>query len=149
MKSELATQAKERAAEFQRKHRIGLFTLLFTDIVSSTELKQRFGDARAVQLIQQHHAVVRQTLAQFDQAQEIETAGDSFLLVFAKPSDAVKFSLVLDVGLRALRQETGAPIADRVGIHVGEVFVQEQEDSTKLFGSQVDLCARVMSLGTA
>jgi serine/threonine protein kinase/class 3 adenylate cyclase len=138
-----------RVQEFQRKHRLGLLTLVFTDIVGSTQLKQQHGDARAVELIQQHHAAVREVLVQFGQAEEIETAGDSFLLVFARPSDAVRFSLLIQAQLRALTQESCKPVFDRIGIHVGEVFIQQQEHSTKLFGSQVDLCARVMSLGTA
>jgi serine/threonine protein kinase/class 3 adenylate cyclase/tetratricopeptide (TPR) repeat protein len=138
-----------RFEAFQRKHRLGLLTLIFTDIVGSTQLKQQYGDTRAVELIQRHHAVIRQILSRFEQAEEIETAGDSFLLVFGRPSDAVKFSLLMQARLRQLAQDIGAAIFDRIGIHVGEVFIQEQEESIKLFGSQVDVCARVMSLGTA
>jgi serine/threonine protein kinase/class 3 adenylate cyclase len=138
-----------RVEEFQRKHRLALLTLVFTDVVGSTQLKQEHDDTRAVDLIQRHHAVVREGLVQFPQAEEIETAGDSFLLVFARPSDAVRFSLLVQSRLRTLAEQSGARVFDRIGIHVGEVFVQEQADSTKLFGSQVDLCARVMSLGAA
>jgi serine/threonine protein kinase/class 3 adenylate cyclase/tetratricopeptide (TPR) repeat protein len=123
--------------------------MVFTDIVDSVALKQRYGDARAVELIQQHHALVRATLAEVRQAEEIETAGDSFLLVFARPSDAVGCALLLRARLRDLATRTQAEVFDRVGIHVGEVFVQEQEGALKLFGSQLDLCARVMSLGQA
>jgi class 3 adenylate cyclase/tetratricopeptide (TPR) repeat protein/TolB-like protein/tRNA A-37 threonylcarbamoyl transferase component Bud32 len=112
-------------------------------------LKQRYGDARAVELIQQHHVIVRATLSEARQAEEIETAGDSFLLVFARPSDAVGCALLLRARLRELASRTQAEVFDRVGIHVGEVFVQEQEGALKLFGSQLDLCARVMSLGQA
>jgi class 3 adenylate cyclase len=41
-----------RFEAFQRKHRLGLLTLVFTDIVGSTQLKQQYGDTRAVELIQ-------------------------------------------------------------------------------------------------
>ncbi len=52
-------------------------------------MKQRLGDKAGAALIQQQRALVRQLLATFPGAEEIETAGDSFLLSFPKPSDAV------------------------------------------------------------
>jgi class 3 adenylate cyclase len=95
MNPPIAPDPRARVEEFRRKHRIGLVTLLFTDIVGSTKLKQVLGDHEAISLIQRHHAIVREILAGFPEGQEIETAGDSFFLVFAKPSDAAKFSLLL------------------------------------------------------
>lgn len=53
-----------RVEEFTRKHRLGLLTLLLTDLVGSTKLKQDFGDRPAVNLIQRHRAVLREILAQ-------------------------------------------------------------------------------------
>jgi len=53
-------------------------------------------------VIQRHHAVIREILGQFSEGEEIETAGDSFFIVFTKPSDAVKFSLLVQARLRAL-----------------------------------------------
>jgi class 3 adenylate cyclase/tRNA A-37 threonylcarbamoyl transferase component Bud32 len=129
-----------------------LLTLLFTDIVDSTRLKQSLGDREAVIVIQRHHAVIREILAQFDEGEEIETAGDSFFIVFTKPSDAVKFSLLVQAGLRMLSAEVGRPVFDRIGIHVGEVWIEEHEGVGKtqdLYGLQVDTCARVQSLGQA
>jgi class 3 adenylate cyclase/CHASE2 domain-containing sensor protein/tRNA A-37 threonylcarbamoyl transferase component Bud32 len=127
-------------------------TLLFTDIVGSTQLKQRLGDAHAVTLIQQHHSTLRAILSQFSEGEEIDTAGDSFFIAFTKPSDAVKFALLLQAQNRALAGETGTAVRDRIGIHVGEVFMDEQATDggrRHLFGLQVDTCARVMSLGDA
>jgi serine/threonine protein kinase len=91
----IAPDRRARVEEFQRRHRLGLVTLLFTDIIGSTGLKQALGDEEAGSLIQRHHALVREILARFSEGQEIETAGDSFFLVFARPSDAVNFSLLL------------------------------------------------------
>lgn len=125
----------------------GLLTLLFTDLVGSTRLKQNFGDRDAVALIDAHHALVRLFLAQFDSGEEIKTAGDSFFLVFGKPSDAVKFSLLLLASLREFNQQRKTELRDRVGIHLGEVVVQHSDSKGKdLHGLQVDICARVMSL---
>jgi tetratricopeptide (TPR) repeat protein/class 3 adenylate cyclase len=119
-------------------------TVVFTDIVASTDLKQMLGDLAAQALIKAHHDRVREILSGFPDAQEIETAGDSFLLVFASPADAVSFALRLQAALRA--QSRGqAAVRDRIGIHVGKVLVEEGG----LFGVDVDTCARIMSLGGA
>ena len=92
---------------------------------------------------------MRQLLAAFHGAEEIETAGDSFLLSFPKPSDAVRFALVLQGRLRGLNQRQPVPLEDRVGIHLGEVVIEQHEAGHKpkdLYGLQIDTCARVMSL---
>lgn len=126
-----------------------LAAILFTDIVGSTQLKHELGDREAVARIKRHHALIRQILSGFKEGEEIETAGDSFLIVFSKPSDAVKFALMVQSRVRALVQE-GHPISDRIGIHVGEVFIEGQSSSgghKALSGIHVDTCARVMSLG--
>ena len=127
----------------------GLVTLLFTDIVSSTALKQRLGDKAGAALIQEQRALVRQLLTTYPGAEEIETAGDSFLLSFSKPSDAVRFALVLQRRLRGLNREDATPLQERIGIHLGEVVIEEHATGVKpkdLYGIQIDTCARVMSL---
>ena len=87
------TNQPRQIAAFGQKHRTGLVTLVFTDLVGSTELKQRHGDATALGLIEHHHAVVRDLLRSIAGAEEISTADDSFFLAFARPSDAVRFGL--------------------------------------------------------
>jgi WD40 repeat protein/serine/threonine protein kinase/class 3 adenylate cyclase len=130
-----------------RGHRTGLVTLLFTDIVGSTQLKQTLGDREAVGRIQRHHALVRELLRAFPDAQEMSTAGDSFFLVFARPSDAVRFALQLQQRLR--EQGAGDPhaVRDRIGVHLGEVVLEAGEGKPRdLYGLHVDTAARVMSL---
>lgn len=141
---------RDRIKDFLQRHRIGLLTLVFTDLVGSTDLKRVLGDGTAVALMQRHHALLRELLAEFDEAEEIKTAGDSFFLTFTKPSDAVCFALRLQSRLRALAAETGVALKDRVGLHVGEVFIEERGEAAgrkDLFGIQVDTCARVTALG--
>jgi WD40 repeat protein/class 3 adenylate cyclase/tRNA A-37 threonylcarbamoyl transferase component Bud32 len=143
---------RDRVEAFRRKHRTGLLTLVFTDIIGSTKLKQSLGDRAAVALIQEHHEAVREILTRFNEGEEIATAGDSFFIVFTKPSDAVRFSLFIQARLRLLAAKTGHSILDRIGIHVGEVWIEERPDARKpkdLYGIQVDSCARVASLGGA
>ena len=147
---EAALEMRDKVAAFQRKHRVGLLTMLFTDMVGSTKLKQQLGDQEAVGMMQQHHSLVRNILGQFPDGEEISTAGDSFFIVFAKPSDAAKFAVLLQNKLRDLAASVTVPLADRIGIHVGEVMIEERAGSYKpkdLYGLQVDISARVMSLG--
>jgi len=148
----VAAEDRARVEEFRRKHRTGLLTLVFTDIVGSTRIKQALGDRDGVALIQNHQAKVRELLGQFHECEGISTAGDSFFLVFVKPSDAVRFALLLQNQLRALGPNTVPAIRDRIGIHIGEVVIEEREGTAKprdLYGLQVDTCARVMSLAQA
>src|ERR1051326_619972 len=176
----LATEHRAKIAAFQRKHRTAVLTLVFTDIVGSTKLKQDLGDLKAVALIQDHHALFRELLGRFPEAEEVDNAGDSFFVIFARPSDAARFALSWQSRLRRLNAERGhscahgvktgvavpisepvrekdaaadkavrTPILDRIGIHLGEVVVEERPNSAKpkdLYGLQVDTAARVMSL---
>lgn len=145
----IANEQRVKVEEFQRRHHVALLTLVFTDLVGSTKLKQNLGEAKGVALIQEHKTLVREALTAFEEAEEIETAGDSFFIVFTKPSDALKFSLLLQARLRTFNTGAGCTIVDRVGINVGEVFIERREGvgkSKDLYGIQVDVCARVMSL---
>jgi class 3 adenylate cyclase len=135
--------------DFQSRHRAGLMTLVFTDLAGSTKLKNDLGDSLAGAILSKHHSCVRELLKAFPEAREISTAGDSFFLVFDSPSNAVLFSVQLHKRLRQLSEQVGHSIRDRVGIHVGEVFVEHGKVEGKVqnfSGIQVDTCARVMSL---
>jgi serine/threonine-protein kinase len=139
----------EQIAALFQKHRTGLVTLVFTDLVDSTALFSRLGDQTGATFMQRRRQLIRETLRSLPEAEEIETAGDSFLLVFAKPSDAVRFALQTQCRLRAFSHEAGLPVQERIGIHLGEVVIAENETEAKakdLYGIQLTTCARVMSL---
>ncbi len=59
-----STEQRAKAEAFGRQHLTGLVTLLFTDMVDSTALKQRLGDHKAFELFQKHHQLVRDCRAQ-------------------------------------------------------------------------------------
>lgn len=152
MTPESAAPKSERVTVLFRKHRTSLVTLVFTDIVESTQLKSTLGDQAGAAFIQQHRALVRELLRQVPGGDEIETAGDSFLLVFSKPSAAVTFALLLQHQQRESSKRSGHSVPLRVGIHLGEVVIEEHETGRKpkdLYGIQLDTCARVMSLAKA
>jgi len=129
---------------YVQKHCYGLVTLVFTDLVDCTKMKDELGDLKGVHLVQAHHQIVREILRTCEGAEEIKTAGDSFLIAFPKPSDAVRFSVLLQAELAAFSGTSEWPIRDRVGIHVGEVMIEGEMDD--VYGLQVDACARIMSL---
>lgn len=143
-------EQRQRIEAFQRTHPHGLATLFFSDLAGSTRLKQQLGDLRALDSIRTHHAIFREVLARFPDGEEVSTAGDSFFLVFATPSDAVRFALLVQSRTRALPAEGGCTLRDRIGIHVGEVFIETEAHAGKakdFSGIQVDTCARIMALG--
>jgi len=141
--------SSEQVAAFFRKHRTGLVALVFTDLVDSTALLNQLGDQAGASFLRQRREIIRDTLRALPEAEEIETAGDSFLLVFSKPSDAVRFALLTQARLRAFSAESRLSVQERMGIHLGEVVISEHETEVKakdLYGLQLATCARVMSL---
>jgi class 3 adenylate cyclase len=69
--------------------------VLFKDIAGALQLQQMLDDKVAVKVIQEHQELVRGPLNRPDDGEEIETAGDSFLLIFRRESRAVHFALSL------------------------------------------------------
>ena len=90
-----------------------LATVLFTDIVGSTEHAVRLGDRRWRDLQERHHALVRRELARH-RGKEIDTAGDGFLATFDGPARAIRCAKAIGAGVRELGLEV------RAGLHTGE-----------------------------
>jgi class 3 adenylate cyclase len=88
-------------------------TVLFTDIVHSTERAVALGDNRWRDLLEAHHAIVRKNLAHF-RGQEVDTAGDDFLATFDGPARGVGCALTIRDDLHRLGVEI------RAGLHTGE-----------------------------
>jgi len=109
-----------------------LSTVLFTDIVGSTERQSTLGDRDWKDLVQTHHAVVRDALRRFG-GTEADTAGDGFYATFEGPARAIECAL--DIGERV--RDLGIEI--RAGIHTGEC---EMIDG-KVGGLAVSIGARV------
>ena len=85
MHLQLASGQRAKVEAFQRKHHTGVVTLLFTDMVGSTSLKQELGDLKAATLLQNREADFRQLLAGFPDAEEVDKTRDSFFVIFARP----------------------------------------------------------------
>jgi class 3 adenylate cyclase len=93
-----------------------LATVLFTDVVASTETATRLGDRAWRTLLDRHHDVVRRELARW-RGREVDTAGDGFLATFDGPARAIRCAVAAGEGVRDL----GLQI--RAGLHTGEVEI--------------------------
>ena len=112
-----------------------LATVLFTDIVGSTERVAKLGDAGWRQLVERHHALVRQQLGRFRGA-EVDTAGDGFFARFDGPIRAIRCAQAIAAGVR----ELGIDV--RAGLHTGECELI----GDKIGGIAVNIGARVAAL---
>jgi pimeloyl-ACP methyl ester carboxylesterase len=109
-----------------------LATVLFTDIVSSTEHAATLGDRRWRSVLESHHAIVRAELARFH-GREIDTAGDGFLATFDGPARGIRCAQAVSAEVRGLGIEV------RAGLHTGECEVI----GDKLGGIALHIGARV------
>jgi class 3 adenylate cyclase len=116
----------------------GLLTMMFTDIVDSTNCAERLGDARWHVLLSQHNAIVRRQLM-VHRGREIDDAGDGFFATFDAPARAVRCAQAIRNEVRTLGLEI------RAGIHTGECDILGR----KVTGVAVHVAARVAAAATA
>lgn len=109
-----------------------LATVLFTDIVGSSERATELGDRRWRELLEAHHAAVRRELERF-RGREVDTAGDGFLASFDGPARAIRSARATVDAVRSIGLEI------RAGVHTGECEVIGE----KLAGIAVHIGARV------
>ena len=115
-----------------------LATVLFTDIVGSTERAAALGDRAWRDVLQLHHASVRRELERF-RGQEITTTGDGFLATFDGPARAVRCA----VAIRDRLRESGLEV--RAGVHTGEC----ERMGDNIGGVAVHIGSRVAGLAGA
>jgi pimeloyl-ACP methyl ester carboxylesterase len=109
-----------------------LATILFTDIVGSTQKIAELGNRGWSDVLTQHHAAVRRQLSRY-RGVEMDTAGDGFFATFDGPARAIRCAREIVASVRPLGLEV------RAGLHTGECEVNEG----KVAGIAVSLGARV------
>ena len=109
-----------------------LATVLFTDIVRSTERAAALGDRGWRELLANHHTVVRRELRRF-RGREVKTLGDGFLATFDGPARGIRCACAIRDGVRPLGIEI------RAGLHTGECAVMGDD----VGGIAVHIGARV------
>lgn len=112
-----------------------LASVLFTDMVGSTEKAAALGDRRWAELAHRHHSLVRGLLARY-RGNEVDTAGDGFFATFDGPARAVRCALAVIEAVRSLGVEV------RAGVHTGEVETIDR----KVGGLAVNIGARIGGL---
>ena len=115
-----------------------LATIMFTDIVGSTDLAATIGDARWRDLLAEHNRIVRDQLDR-SRGREMKTTGDGFLAIFDGPARAIRCGQAISNAVHAL------DISVRTGIHTGEVELTEHD----LGGIAVHIGARVSAKAAA
>jgi class 3 adenylate cyclase len=120
----------------------GPVTVLFTDLVSSTELLQRVGDEQAQRVFQTHRRLLRDAVTMHG-GQEVKWTGDGLMTTFASSADAVRCAVTMQQTTRA--RAAGERLAMRAGLHVGEVLPDEGD----WVGAAVVVAQRLCDRATA
>jgi class 3 adenylate cyclase/pimeloyl-ACP methyl ester carboxylesterase len=111
-----------------------LSTVLFTDIVRSSELALRLGDRAWRDLLSRHHAAVRRELARF-RGREQDTAGDGFLATFDGPARAIACARAVIAAVEPLGLQV------RAGIHTGECELNDGKPAGLALAIGARICA--------
>jgi len=120
-------------------------TIVFTDIAGSAALSQRLGDTAAQELRRVHNQIVREALAGHG-GTETKHTGDGIMAAFASASRAVACAVAIqqvlrDAGSRAVAQPSDQ-LRVRIGLNAGEPIAEDRD----LFGTAVDLAARLRDM---
>jgi len=127
-------EVREEEAELDRV----LASVLFTDIVASTEKLSELGDRGWKELLERHHSIGRGLIARY-RGNEVDTAGDGFFATFDGPARAVRCAQAISEAVKPLGIEI------RAGVHTGEV----ETIGGKVGGIAVNIGARVGSMAEA
>lgn len=129
-------------------------TLLLTDLVDSTHLVERLGDAAAAELFRAHDRLVLELQRRW--RGRLIDRSDGLLLIFERPIDGLGFALDYVRGLRDLGRDLQLkqPLQARAGLHVGEVLAWENSaDAVRMGAKQLEveglakpLAGRLMAL---
>lgn len=133
-----ATEAPARGVDL----RVGHLAILFSDLVGSTALYQRLGDARAFALVEEHFRVSGEAIERAGGA-VVKTMGDAIMATFPSLAEAVAASRSLTEAHEALGREHGLGV--KIGAHAGPCLAVRANDRLDFFGTTVNLAARLQA----
>src|SRR3972149_6447830 len=117
-------------------------TLLFTDLVGSTQLTDALGDEGAQEILRIHNALVREGVGRHG-GSEVKTMGDGFMIAFKSPTSALACAVTIQRTIaQHNREQPTREFMVRIGLNAGEA-IQEEAD---FFGSAVIVAARIAAL---
>jgi class 3 adenylate cyclase len=111
---------------------------MFTDIEGSTELNERLGDQRWMDILRVHNAIVREQVAAH-QGVEVKSQGDGFMMAFETARRGVQCGIALQRALARRSDLAEEDVRVRIGLHTGEA-IREGGD---FFGRHVNLAFRI------
>ncbi|HSM96386.1 MAG TPA: adenylate/guanylate cyclase domain-containing protein, partial [Rhizomicrobium sp.] len=121
------------------EHDSGTRTILFTDIVGSTDITGQFGDDIALEILLLHDRIVREALAA-NNGREVKHTGDGIMAVFHSAASAVRCGMNVQQSICGHRNDNpNIALQVRIGLAAGEPI----EHHNDLFGSTVQLAARL------
>ncbi|MCC6574094.1 MAG: adenylate/guanylate cyclase domain-containing protein [Planctomycetes bacterium] len=122
-------------------------TILFTDLVGSTAMYGKLGDAKAFSLVWTHFDILHDIVSKHRGA-IVKTIGDAIMAVFTRPLDALEAADDLHARVAAFCREKGHehPVTLKVGMHEGPCIAVTLNERLDYFGTTVNLAARVESL---
>ena len=134
---QIIAEIRQLVTGHQQAHDIDsvVATILFTDIVDSTQLAAELGDTKWRDLLDAHHEVVRHELT-VHRGREVKSTGDGFHVAFDGPARAIRCGCAIRDAV------SGIGLSVRVGIHTGECEIRSDE----IEGVAVHIAARVASL---
>ncbi len=115
----------------------GTVTLLFSDIENSTPLNERLGDARYMELLRAHNALI-ETQVKAHRGYVVKTMGDGYMVAFKSAADGLRCAIAIQEAIAGMEEV----VRVRIGLHTGEMV----KDDNDFFGRHVTLAARVASL---
>jgi adenylate cyclase len=113
----------------------GTVTLLFTDLVNSTELLSRTGDESAHRIFDAHHKLLSEAVVAGG-GHEVKWLGDGLMVAFPSAADAVRCAIAMQ---QSAQRAAGERLSLRVGLHVGEALKKESD----YFGTAVVVARRL------
>jgi eukaryotic-like serine/threonine-protein kinase len=116
----------------------GTVTVMFSDIEHSTELTERLGDQRWLEVLAAHNTVVRAQVAEHG-GYEVKSQGDGFMIAFPSARQAVLCAIDIQQALARRAANGELPLRVRIGVHTGEA-IQHDGD---FYGKSVILAARI------
>ena len=118
-----------------------LRAIMFTDIVGSTSMTERLGDARSVEMVRAHDALVRRALKEKN-GRVVKHTGDGIMASFDDAMASVECARSIQQAFEAFNLASKEQLRVRIGIDVGEPIA----DSNDLFGATVQMAARLCQL---
>lgn len=124
-------------------------TFLFSDLVGSTALYEKIGDANAFALVRDHFDLLHEIYRHHD-GTLVKTIGDAVMAAFRRPQDAVAAGLEMHDRIGAIVcQQTDRPLQLRIGVHGGPCITMEANGILDYFGTTVNTAARFQSAANA